>query len=783
MAALLSVYLVAPSTRAQELPVQTTDDLWDISQGTMIISNSNLNWDYAPENLFGEISNPGSYQEEGNVVFKDGLSPNTVHHIEWQTAEPVSLERFRLFAWHDQSRLSGSSCSFANARVRGFNTFRLLAKNSSGEFELLEELEPIVDHYYRIMNEEYKGTAPNDVPNNGLTFLYEGTLGSPIVAQEFRAEFIQHGDPEDPDPQLCSYHRGRTGPRVVELDGFGEVAPPDPKREPVIIVPGLAASHNSECILRDRCAAGVGTWKFTPTVDWYYPLIERLESEGYEQGRDLFIAFYDWRQSNIESAVEYLVPTIDEALAASGATKVDIVAHSMGGHVARAYAQSGPQYRNDIDQLITLGTPHEGAADAYTVWESGDFPTRWKFGARQWIRRIDRSLNKERSTALEPPLSFRSFFPSLAELVPTNEFVTREGTPLASDDLKLGRNLFLEALQDTVERLQGIDVTAIAGNSHTRLDKVPIEHNRTQEDLALGRWRDGHALPDPPEPDSNSGDQTVLTTSALAVGGIKQTVEALHEELPGIGQETVVDVLLADAQEQPRGDFIPVNLASSGLGVDILSPIIPTITGPNGEVLSATENTFTNATFDWDPEEESGTKMLTILDPPAGEYSIAYEGTDTGEYTVITTYADEESTVITERSGTATVGQKEVSSIVISEDEFLVSPKDIQSIANQIRETVESLKGGRHMRPKQLLQLYITSGQLKRRASVYVRLSEKHGLANKRSQKALKALKQVAGRFERQVERVTERNNVDEERFSLLVKHVQDLKNSGLLKK
>ena len=444
--------------------------------------------------------------------------------------------------------------------------------------------------------------------------------------------------------------------------------PPEPKRNPVVIVPGLAASHNRQCILKDRCAPDVGTWDFTPTIDWYDPLIERLISEGYTQGQDLFIAYYDWRQSNIESAVEYLVPTINQAKAATGAAKVDIIAHSMGGLVARAYIQSGPQYRDDVDQLIMLGTPNEGVADAYTVWESGELPDRWSWPERIWVGRIESALKGTRDQDdLKRPLSYRAFFPSLAELIPINPFVKRDGEQLNSDQLAQGPNQFLAALRDTADRLADIDVTAIAGTNYQTLDQVPINSSRTPDDSDLERWRDGHANPDPPVPDSPAGDQTVLTASAQAVGNTVASLTAQHDELPGQAQDIVTQVLI----DNPVGDFVPVYLASAGLGVDVLSPVMPVIHGPNGEILSANKNTFDNAYFDWNSDDPNDIKMLTIINPPEGNYNVTLTGTDTGGYTVITTYADEDETISFEADGTTAPGQEDITTFSIQEETFI----------------------------------------------------------------------------------------------------------------
>lgn len=160
-------------------------------------------------------------------------------------------------------------------------------------------------------------------------------------------------------------------------------------RDPVLIIPGLAASHNRERILKDHLG---GTWDFTPMVNWYEPLIERLEAEGFTLGQDLFVVHYDWRQENLRSAIEYLIPAIEQAKQSTGSNKVDLVTHSMGGVVARAYLESPNLYNDDVDQLIVLGTPNEGAADAYVAWEGGFFPDRWNWAERAWMGRIERGL-------------------------------------------------------------------------------------------------------------------------------------------------------------------------------------------------------------------------------------------------------------------------------------------------------------------------------------------------------------------------------------------------------
>ena len=317
--------------------------------------------------------------------------------------------------------------------------------------------------------------------------------------------------------------------------------PSDPHcTDPVVIIPGTLASFNIKTTLQDQDG---GTWRFVPYGDKYYQgLIDKLEDAGYTPGYKLFIAHYDWRQPNAESANEYLIPAIEEAKAMSGKNKVDIVAHSMGGLVAREYIQ-GPNYQDDVDELIMLGTPNEGAADAYVAWEGGTIPERWDVKSKWYIKSVEWVLKHTRDTDLEPPLSFRAFFPSLKDLLPTADFVSRDGSPVTIGDLA-EQNIFLQQLNDSLDTLTDrAEVTTIAGNNLQTLGNIPIGSVRTSDDINLERWRDGHPNPDPPQTDTMAGDQTVLLSSALL--GINDTTidNAPHANLPEEAQEEVLEAL------------------------------------------------------------------------------------------------------------------------------------------------------------------------------------------------------------------------------------------------
>lgn len=88
-------------------------------------------------------------------------------------------------------------------------------------------------------------------------------------------------------------------------------------------------------------------------------LMERLERDGWPRSR-LFTLDVS-RNACTHNWAATLAAKVDEVLRASGCPKVDIVAHSRGGLAARDYIRFlGGGER--VAHLVTLGTPHHGAA-------------------------------------------------------------------------------------------------------------------------------------------------------------------------------------------------------------------------------------------------------------------------------------------------------------------------------------------------------------------------------------------------------------------------------------
>ncbi|MBI4037413.1 alpha/beta hydrolase, partial [Candidatus Daviesbacteria bacterium] len=93
----------------------------------------------------------------------------------------------------------------------------------------------------------------------------------------------------------------------------------------------------------------------------YGDTIKFFTDNGYELGKTLFLFPYDWRKdiSLTTAPLDELIGSIKQQ---TGSSKVDIVAHSMGGLVARNYINDAGKAQN-VRKLVTLGAPYLGATE------------------------------------------------------------------------------------------------------------------------------------------------------------------------------------------------------------------------------------------------------------------------------------------------------------------------------------------------------------------------------------------------------------------------------------
>lgn len=160
------------------------------------------------------------------------------------------------------------------------------------------------------------------------------------------------------------------------------------------ISPNLARNHDN--LVVGDIIRSVKVVKFVPETEIYERLIDALQTRGgYKEGnwkkpakdgdRDTFYVFpYDWRRDNVENA-RLLIRQIDQLRRTLGKpnVKFNVIAHSMGGLIARYAARFGnvdipaastqPTWAGAkyFDKIFLLGTPNEGSVGALNAMLDG----------------------------------------------------------------------------------------------------------------------------------------------------------------------------------------------------------------------------------------------------------------------------------------------------------------------------------------------------------------------------------------------------------------------------
>lgn len=124
-------------------------------------------------------------------------------------------------------------------------------------------------------------------------------------------------------------------------------------------VAGAAPSSEAQAGARDPVIVVMGTGSFEPPLSIlaYNLLIERLRADGY---RAYGFHLPGGGLGDIRETSRAFRPFVDQVLAQTGASKVDLIGHSQGGIVGRYYIKFlGGAAK--VDSYIGLGVPHYGS--------------------------------------------------------------------------------------------------------------------------------------------------------------------------------------------------------------------------------------------------------------------------------------------------------------------------------------------------------------------------------------------------------------------------------------
>ncbi len=400
------------------------------------------------------------------------------------------------------------------------------------------------------------------------------------------------------------------------------------EKEPVIIVPGILGSEEKN-----------GKLQLDPIFHTYDNLYDEFIDNGYVAEKDLFTLPYDWRNSNVDNS-KLLKDKIDEVKEKVDWPKVDIVAHSMGGLLAREYIESD-YYNNDIDQLITLGTPNRGAPEAYLKWEAGAFT----FSPSDIYLKHRFSQEAEEKGYKDIFHYIQKKIPSVQELLPDYGYLYDANN---DDELKkypdnYPINDFLENLNSEEEKLDmlRVEYDKIIGN-------IKDDNESTATGLKIVKagmgdyWLDGYPIgfEIPIVGDRGIiygyGDETVPIESAESKNIYADhliEIDSTHRDLPTDAQKDVLEILTGNRPDsEVRKSHIKdilMALVHSPIDIQLIAPDGKRVGKDfeTGKIINEIKGAYYTGS---DTENE----FLTIPNPIYGEYKILTQGTGDGDYKI-----------------------------------------------------------------------------------------------------------------------------------------------------
>ncbi|MCK9427018.1 MAG: alpha/beta hydrolase, partial [Ignavibacteriaceae bacterium] len=372
---------------------------------------------------------------------------------------------------------------------------------------------------------------------------------------------------------------------------------------PIIIIPGTFASWNREAILHNK-EVSYNDWKLQSFVKEYDGLIDTLANIGYEKNINLFLFPFDWRQS-IEKTANDLNSYLQEKIWSNKPNqKINIVGHSLGGLVGRIFTQKN---QDKINQIITIGSPHQGVVQVYKLLESGEVDRDNTFF---WLaEKIILILNK--STVESDRITLANKFPVAEDLFPTFNFLKDSlGNEILIENLSI-KNTFLSSYNKSFSDIFPI-FTAIYGEDGKNTPAGFIVEPQNNLDKLLGNYSDGK----PKEPYFDLGDYTILSKSA------RQDIDAekLNLDHGGLiykknGIKKILELLRIKFEDSQIVE---------GKGTIINSSLIFMIKSPATISVEFNNNIY---------NEEDG--IIFIPDAKSGNYNLKVQGTDKGRYEVV----------------------------------------------------------------------------------------------------------------------------------------------------
>lgn len=476
-----------------------------------------------------------------------------------------------------------------------------------------------VGDYFEIINSNFSGSGNNTVLTSSINCYIEEADGCKnskakvLLKNNWYGKFGGPTEEGDNSPDKGGKITGS-----YALDGYRNN---DLISDPIVIIPGIMGSSEV-----------AGKLVLDPIVKIYNNLINSLDQNGYQENINLFEFPYEWRNSN-EITAENLKTKIQEVISETKNSKVDLVAHSMGGLIARYYIEN-TNYQNNVDQLITLGTPHKGAPESYLIWEAGEKGNNLEDIIIREIFKIEAKHNgyNDLKEYIQKEVV------SVGELLPDYDYLERSGEIQDYPD-GYPRNEFLENLNDSdnLINLDKINFINIIGKEKNTISGFRVAGSTENDKWEHGMPENFYDASTDQGIEYDEGDGTVPLESSTGIASNKtMELDANHSQLPSRAQCKI----LAELSNRSENDCLYINDTAeviSLLTFGVFSPIDIQVISPSGKkvgkdfendvIINEIEGAYYTG---FDTENE----FLTIPNPEDGEYRILTQGMGDGDYKI-----------------------------------------------------------------------------------------------------------------------------------------------------
>jgi len=418
-----------------------------------------------------------------------------------------------------------------------------------------------------------------------------------------------------------STEHGTTTAPYLEITYTYDDGEPENDTSPLLIIPGIMGSWREG-----------GELVLDPILGTYDELVETFDStEEYEKGVNFFSFPYEWRNSNVLTA-SYLESKITGIKESTGADKVDVIAHSMGGLVMREYL-SAPGNEVNIGKLVFLATPHRGAPEAYLTWEGGEFSG----GVGSWaIKKIFKQEARENGYKNIYNYVRGNSIYSIQELLPIYDYLIYKDN-LRAYPVEYPRNEFLENLnqEDVLDSLadSGVTIRNYLGSGEKMIDYINVKPANNKKD----EWEYGKPYKFNPFI-KGEGDGTVPERSNQNFLDLDDvTFESSHRGIVSDSSMDVFQFLTGETlpEEEQMAMYNPIE---SMVFVMVMSPVDLQVINEEGELAGKdfeTGESKKEIHRSFYTGSDAKSEFVSIVNPVEGDYQINLEGVGKGPYTVL----------------------------------------------------------------------------------------------------------------------------------------------------